>query len=137
MATAEAESIPVADCMSQLIDIKTGKDDPSLNLQIADVTLNAANIDWNQIRWMNMNDPTIVRLVRIIQQGWPDSSKELTDDIKVYFPYRFELHIVNGILFLQDRIVIPIGLRWLFLSKIHDSHLGIVKSKLLGRTLIY
>ena len=31
---------------------------------------------------------------------------------------------MNGILFLQDRIVIPIGLRWLFLNKIHDAHLG-------------
>ena len=84
-----------------------------------------------------MNDPTIVRLARIIQQGWPDGGKELPDDIKVYLPYTFELHIVNGILSLQHRIIIPIGLRWLFLNKVHDTHLGIVKSKLLGRTLIY
>ena len=53
------------------------------------------------------------------------------------FHIRFELHIVDGIIFLQDRVVIPIGLRWSFLSKIHDAHLGIVKSKLLGRTLIF
>ena len=129
--------VPVADCMSRLIDIKTGKDDPSLNLQIADVTLNT-DINWNQIKKMNMNDPTMVRLARVIQQGWPDSSKDLLfDDIKSYFPYRFELHIMDGIIFLQNRIVIPIGLRWSFLSKIHDAHLGIVKLKLLGHTLIF
>ena len=29
------------------------------------------------------------------------------------------------------------GLRSAFLQKIHDAHLGIVKSKLLGRTLVY
>ena len=70
------------------VNIKTRKDYPSLNLQIANITLNAANnIDWNQIRWMNMNDPTMVRLARVIQQGWPDSNKELTDDVKIYFPY--------------------------------------------------
>ena len=84
-----------------------------------------------------MNDPTVVRLARIIQQGWPDCGKELPDNVKVYFPYRFELHIMNGILFLQDRILVPIGLRWLFLNKIHDAHLGIAKFKLLGQTLIY
>ena len=58
-----------------------------------------------------MNDPTMIRLAKVIQQGWLDSSKELPDDVKVYFPYRLELHIVNGILFLQDRVIIPIGLR--------------------------
>ena len=36
--------VPIADCMSWLIDLKTCKEDPSLNLQIADVT--RANINW-------------------------------------------------------------------------------------------
>ena len=41
--------VPMADCMSWLVNIKTGKDDPSLNLQITDVTLNTDNINWNQV----------------------------------------------------------------------------------------
>ena len=94
-------------------------------------------IDWNQVRKSYLNDPTMVKLARIIQWGWPESSKDLPSDIKVYFAYRFQLHIVNGIIFLQDRIMVPIGLRGEFLSRIHDIHLGIVKSKLLARTLIY
>lgn len=84
-----------------------------------------------------MNDPTMVRLARVIQQGWPDTGKELFDDVKDYFPYLFALHIVNGITFLHARIVVPIGLRQMFLNKIHDAHLGIVKYKLLGRTLLF
>ena len=52
--------VPLADCLSRLIDIKTGRDDPSLNLQITDVTLNTDNINWNQIKPMYMNDPTMV-----------------------------------------------------------------------------
>ena len=80
---------------------------------------------------------TKVKLARIIQWGWPESSRDLPDEIKVYFPYRFQLHIVNGIIFLQDRIVVPVGFRGEFLRRIHDVHLGIVKSKLLARMLIY
>ena len=71
-------------------------------------------VDWNSVWRFSKNDPTLVRLTRIIQQGWPESAKELPDDIKVYFPYRFELHIVNGIL-LQNGIV-PIGLCHAFLT---------------------
>ena len=84
-----------------------------------------------------MNDPTLVQLARVIQQGWPESAKELADDIKVYFPYRFELHIVNGIVFLEKRIVVPIGLHHMFLTELHESHLGIIKTRLLAHTLIY
>ena len=79
----------------------------------------------------------MVKLARIIQWGWPESSKNLPSDINVYFAYTFQLHIVNGIIFLQDRIIVPVGLRSKFLNRIHDVHLGIVKSKLLARTLIY
>ena len=129
--------VPMADCLSRLVDVKMGKGDPTLNLQIADVRLDQMPIDWNQVRKSYLNDPTMVKLARIIQWGWPESSKDLPSDIKVYFAYRFQLHIVNGIIFLQDRIVVPVGLRGKFLSRIHDIHLGVVKSKLLARMLIY
>ena len=93
--------------------------------------------DWNQIRKANMIDPTMVRLACVIQQGWPEMAKDLSGDIKVYFQYRYLLHIVDGIIFLQDRIVVPISLRQAFLQKVHEVHLGIVKSRLLGWTLMY
>ena len=43
--------VPIADCMSWLIDFTTSEDNPSLNLQIADVT--RANINWNLFEWPN------------------------------------------------------------------------------------
>ena len=84
-----------------------------------------------------MNDPTLVRLAKVIQLRWPESGKELESDVKPYFKHRFELHIVDGIIFFQNRIVVPIGLKQQFLNKLHESHIGVVKSKLLARTLIY
>ena len=79
----------------------------------------------------------MIELACTIQRGWPETGKELSEDIKPYFPYRYILHIVDGAIFLQDRIIIPKGLRQTFLQKIHDAHLGIVKSRLLGCTLMY
>ena len=79
----------------------------------------------------------MIKLAHIIQRGWPDSAKEVPLDIKLYFQYRYILHVVDGIIFLQNRIVVPMGLQNAFLQKIHDAHLGIVKSKLLGWTLVY
>ena len=121
--------------MSHLIDHKTGKEDQSLNLQIANVT--RAKINWNQIKVACVDDPTMIELARTIQRGWPETGKELSEDVKPYFPNQYILHIVDGVIFLQDRIVVPKSLRPTFLQKIHDAHLRIVKSRLLGCTLMY
>ena len=40
--------VPIVDCMSWLINSKTGVEDPTLNLQIADVT--KTNVNWDQIK---------------------------------------------------------------------------------------
>ena len=127
--------VPITDCMSRLVSLKSGVEDPTLTLQIANVT--KTNVNWNQIKLSCLEDPTMIQLARIIQRGWPDIAKEVPLDIKPYFQYRYILHIVDGIIFLQNRIVVPIDLRNAFLQKMHDAHLGIVKSKLLGRTLVY
>ena len=100
--------IPITDCMSRLVDLKSGVEDPTLNLQIADVT--KTNVNWNQIKLSCLEDPTMIQLARIIQTGWPDTVKEVPLDVKLYFQYRYILHIVDGIIFLQNRIVIPMGL---------------------------
>ena len=84
-----------------------------------------------------MLDPTLVRLAKVIQMGWPDSGKDLPIDVKPYFQHHYELHIVDGVIFLQNRIVVPIGLKHQFITKLHESHVGVVKSKLLTRSLVY
>ena len=84
-----------------------------------------------------MNDPTLVHLARVIQFRWPENSTELPSDIKPFYQHRYELHIVDGVIFFHNRIVVPIDLRRQFLNKLHDSHLGIAKTKLMARTLVY
>ena len=32
-----------------------------------------------------MNDPTLVRLAKVIQLRWPETGKELESDVKPYF----------------------------------------------------
>ena len=132
-----SKHVPVADCLSRLVNSSSAQEDDTLNLQIADLGVKPVWIDWQNIRRFTMNDPTLVQLAKIIQLSWPESGEDLTDDVKPYFKHRFELHIVDGIIFFQNRIMVPRGLKQQFLNKLHESHMGVVKSKLLARTLIY
>ena len=71
--------VPITDCLS------SAQEDESLNMQITDLGVELVSIDWDNIRRFMMNDPTLVRLARVIQHRWPEYAKELEDDVKVYF----------------------------------------------------
>ena len=43
----------------------------------------------------------------------------------LYWPVRDELHIIEGLLFRGETLVIPRSMRHEFLTKLHESHLGI------------
>ena len=76
--------------------------DDTLNLQITNLGVEPVQIDWQDIRRFTMNDPTLVRLAKVIQLGWPETGKELESDVKPYFQHRYELHIVDGVIFFQN-----------------------------------
>ena len=110
--------------------VNNSQDDPSLDLQIADLGMNSdVKVDWTAIRKATVVDIMLVHLAKVIQRGWPESARELPDDVKPYFPYRFMLHIVDGVIAMDGRII-SIGLKCKFLEKIQEPHLGIVKSKM-------
>ena len=52
--------VPVADCLSQLINVQSAKEDDSLNLQIAYLTVEPVKIDWANVRKFTLVDPTLV-----------------------------------------------------------------------------
>ena len=128
----------IADSLSHLVNVKTCEDDSTLDLQIANLGIHGdIKVDWETIRQQAMRDETLIKLATVIQKGWPESQTELPDDIKPYYPYRFTLHIVDGIVAMDGCIVVPSDLRSQFLDKIHEPHLAIVKSKLLAKNLVY
>ena len=87
-----------------------------------------------------MIDPTLVHLAKVIQHSWPENAKDLPDDIKPYFPYKFVLHIVDGVITMEGRMIVGRKNHWSlldlnikFLEKIHEPHLGVVKSKIISQ----
>ena len=91
--------VPIADCLSRLVVDDTAVEDESLNLQIVGLGVENVRIDWANIRQFSMNDPTLVCFARVIQFGWPESSAELPSDVKPFYQHRYELYIVDGVIF--------------------------------------
>ena len=59
------------------------------------------------------------------------------DKIRCYWSYREELLAINGLIFKGERTAIPTSLQRKILSKLHQAHLGIEKTKLRARETVF
>ncbi len=72
-----------------------------------------------------------------ILSGWPDTKQEVPHSIKPYWDCRDELAVLDGVIYRGMRIVVPPSMRAQMLDIIHETHLGIVKSKQRARETLY
>ena len=84
----------------------------------------------DQIRIMQDQDEICRELVQYCLKGWP---AQLPVALKPYWQYRGHLTVISGLLLMDSRIVIPTSLRVEMLSKLHDGHQGIARSRALAK----
>ncbi|XP_015779356.1 PREDICTED: uncharacterized protein K02A2.6-like, partial [Acropora digitifera] len=76
-------------------------------------------------------------LKTIILIGWPPEREEVPVHIREFWTYRDELTLHNGVLFKNQRLIIPKALRTEVTSRIHSSHLGIEACLRKARDLVF
>ena len=117
--------VMLADCLSHIVCQNTAEDDETLNLH---VTALMKFQDWKlrDIHCQILIDPQLVKLARVIQNGWGESHRDLDADLHAFWIHRFNIHIANGIIMNGMRIVIPQTLQE-YLQCLHMGHLGVSK----------
>jgi hypothetical protein len=83
-------------------------------------------IKWQAIKRATGEDPTLKKIRRHIQEGWPERGNA---DIQPYWARRDHMVEEDGVLFMNDWIVVPVSLQSDMLHIIHESHLGVEKMK--------
>jgi len=83
------------------------------------------------------NDPALSLVKSYYKNGWPTNKKDIPDCVKVYHNKRNDLYVHNDLVFLNDKIVVPVSLRKAMLDLLHENHLGCEKTKSRARQLIY
>lgn len=70
------------------------------------------------------------------KKGWPKVCK--TDgELKHYWKLRNEIMINNELLYYETRILVPKSLRKYIIYQLHETHLGITKTKARAKQLFY
>ncbi|VDI80511.1 Hypothetical predicted protein [Mytilus galloprovincialis] len=82
-------------------------------------------------------DENLRKLSSVVVSGWPNSKEMLPDDIQSYWNFRDEITVIDGLLYKSQRIFIPKSLQREMLVKLHEAHLGIVKTKQRAREILF
>lgn len=69
-------------------------------------------------------DPVMQELKNTFLIGWPDTKDQVPLTVRDYWNFREELTLHNGVLFKNQRIIIPHSLRSEMIARLRSSHLG-------------
>ena len=130
----------LSDCLSRLSNPATQEEDESPNLHVTSIATeeNDSLFSLASVREALMEDPVSVLLGDLILNGWPDSCKDLDQELKPYWIHHFNLSIIDGIILLgEDHIVVPAALCENFLKALHYTHQGITKTLARARNHVY
>ena len=118
--------VMITDCLSHMVCQDTAEDDETLNLHVTTLMM-FQDGKLQDIHNQTLLDPRLVKLTRVIQNGWGESCGELDADLHAFWMHIFNMHIMNGIIMNGSRIIIPKSLQQEYLHCLHMGHLGLSK----------
>ncbi|GFS86004.1 transposon Tf2-6 polyprotein [Trichonephila clavipes] len=82
-------------------------------------------------------DPRLQIVVKYIKEDWPKSYKNVDNSVKTYYKIKNNIYIQEGLLFSNEKLIVPYSLRKDMLQLIHEAHFGIEKCKKRAREIMY
>ena len=104
---------------------------PSITAEIMSPTMEA------RLANATSDDPTLCRVREFVKSGWPATSSDIASSVTPYFNERHLLSEHAGVLFHGQRIVIPPQLQDEILTKLHDGHQGVTKTRARARGSVW
>lgn len=127
----------VADLLSRYYD----KDEQTSEIDdLNEVVVHSLNISESKIKEFQTEteiDPVLRELKSTVRTGWPSDKKKVNELVKPYFKLQDDIFLEDELLFLNSRIMVPKSLQRMVLDLLHQSHLGIEKTKSRARSLVY
>ena len=112
---------------------------PGLNVTIHEIGVfsNTDNTSMQSIQKETQNDAEPQTLLQFIMKGFPMIKDKCHDAINLYFNYREELTVVDGLVLKGQCIVIPSKLRQSCLARLHITHMGVNKTLYQARQSVF
>ena len=91
----------------------------------------------SELRAATQSDPALSVVRQCLRDGIPKDSSSLLPESKQLLKSAANICDIDGLLFLNGKLIIPQSMRKLILDIAHEGHLGIEKTKQLARTSVH
>lgn len=92
-------------------------------------------LDYSTLRRATLNDRLLGRVLNYVRNGWPSENE--IKELQPYFNRRKEIYEELDCVMWGHRVIIPEKCRERVLAELHDTHMGIVKTKSLARSYVW
>ncbi|CAI5637407.1 unnamed protein product [Oreochromis niloticus] len=90
-----------------------------------------------ELRQHTAQDDLLRALSTVIQRGWPSRESQVQPALALFFPYRDELSMEDGIIMKSHKTVIPQSLHKEYINIVHKGHPGTEATKRRARSVIF
>ena len=83
------------------------------------------SVTWEKIQLATFSDPTMLDLLNMVQEGFPEGNTSLNADLQPYVSLKQSLSAVDGVVLYKNRVIVPPELRAVILENLHSAHQGV------------
>lgn len=131
----------IADLLSRNIKTESVSDDDSLTeyVHVVGTELTFKNDSFQKLVEASQSDSSLIKIFEFYQKGWPKSlsENENDSDLSHYYNMKSEITCENGLVYFNNRIIIPKAKRQYILDLLHETHTNFNKSKIIVQNFFY
>ena len=118
----------IADYLSRNYSSEIGEIDKEMNEVVHSVEkyLRMSEKRKEEFKFHTKKDDILSKVSDYCMKGW--QCKKYEGELNVYYQLRDSIHVYNGIIFFNDRVIVPKALRERMLKYIHEGHFGTNRS---------
>ena len=90
-----------------------------------------------QLQKATAQDLALETLKTTVVTGWPERNEQVPIQVRDFWNYREEILLHNGILFKNQRVIVPKAMRPEILSRIHLSHQDVASCLGKARDIVF
>lgn len=132
----------IADFLSRDFIDNFGIEDKSVNDYVH--IINTKKVEFSdeklkEFQLETLSDPILSKILDYYNSNWPSDKSKLPnlDELRYFWNSRNDITINDGLVYINDKIIVPFKLRRLILSILHETHLGINKTTKRAKSFYY
>ena len=107
----QMSSLSMALSSIRVHELSVAEEEDDIMISTLSSARNIRAVTWERVKEETGKDPTMQKLMFLLNSIFPPDKSDLPSDIVPYWPVRDSLYVVDGVILMRDRIVLPKTLR--------------------------